>query len=64
MDERNKEALLDEIWKIALEASPDSEIAPEILVKLELLSPMLDNALGLNEKKVKRFILFGLQKAQ
>jgi hypothetical protein len=62
MDKRNKEGLLDEIWQIVLEVSPDSKIDPEIIGRLERLDPMLDNALGINDKNERRFILFGLQK--
>ena len=64
MDKTNKEDLLDEIWEIVLDASPNLEIVPEIMDRLELLDPMLDNALGLNENGTKRSIYFGLPKAQ
>ena len=64
MDKTNKEALLNEIWEIVLDASPNAEIVPEIMDRLELLDPMLDNALGLNESGTRRLISFGLQKPQ
>ena len=64
MDETNKEDLLDEIWEIVLDASPNAEIVPEIMDRLELLDPRLDNALGLNESGTRRLISFGLQKPQ
>ena len=60
----NKEALLDEVWKITLEASGGMEIPSEIQTKLELLDPMLDNALGLNKEGVRRSINYGLSKSQ
>jgi hypothetical protein len=64
MDKLNKEALLDEVWKITLEASGGMEIPSEIQTKLELLDPMLDNALGLNKEGVRRSINYGLSKSQ
>jgi hypothetical protein len=64
MDKSNKEALLDEVWKITLEASGGMEIPSEIQTKLELLDPMLDNALGLNKEGVRRSINYGLSKSQ
>mgnify|MGYP000748813411 CR=1 FL=1 len=64
MDKSNKEALLDEVWKITLEASGGMEISLEIQKKLDLLDPMLDNALGLNKEGTRRFISYGLPKSQ
>ena len=64
MDKRNKEALLDEIWKIVLEASGNEEITLDLQMKLDTIEDMLDNALGLNEEGIKRFISYGLSSTQ
>ena len=60
-NERNKEYLLDEIWKITLEASGGIEISEEIQRKLEQFDHMLDNALGLNKEGAMRYIKYGLK---
>jgi hypothetical protein len=64
MDKHNKEALLNEVWEIVLEASGGEEIDLDLQIKLDTLEDMLDNALGLNEKGIKRSINYGLSVTQ
>lgn len=61
IDLENKERLLDEIYKAVKYALPkNSDIPAKSELHIELLSKMLDNALGTNATGKKRFYDYDL----
>ncbi len=60
MDESNKDAIICEVWKIILDESGKDNLSEETQTKLDRLDSMLDNAMGINEKGIKRHITYGL----
>jgi len=60
MDESNKDAIICEVWKIILSESGKDDLSEETQRKLDTLDTMLDNALGINEKNLKRYVTYDL----
>ena len=60
MDESNKDAIICEVWKIILDESGKDNLSEETQTKLDRLDSMLDNALGINEKNLKRYVTYDL----
>jgi hypothetical protein len=60
MDETNRDALLVEIQNIILSETGGYELTEKAHLKMDRLEAMLENALGINEDKIKRSINYGL----
>mgnify|MGYP003650509940 FL=1 len=60
MDETNRDELLKEVWQIVLCETGKTDLSEKTQRKIDVLEGMLNNALGINDKNIKRSITYGL----
>ena len=60
MDETNRDELLKKVWQIVLCETGKTDLSEKTQRKIDVLEDMLNNALGINDKNIKRSITYGL----
>ena len=64
MDESNKDAIISEIWAMILDETGKDILSEKAKTKLDRIEDMLDNAMGINGKGIKRHVTYGLLASQ